>query len=141
MDATDELKEEGLLDFLMAVDGREERLGHIIVFVVVLSDAFDRVHHVGIQRPKHLIPDLTLVENFFYPLIYLLIIFGLVLEVIKLVILHLNVHRCEDQLVRQVPHSLQARNAALSVSNPPGIVASGCELGLFTRFEHTRELG
>ena len=62
MDASDELKQKCFFDLLMTVDGREERFGHVIIEMRVLSHFSNNVHLALTEVRVNLVPNDTFIE-------------------------------------------------------------------------------
>lgn len=141
MDASDELEEKGLLDFLVAVDGREEGLCHVVVFLGVAFDLVDVLHGAVGELGDDVLPYRELVELLLDVVLVLLHLLLLPLELVELVVLHLYVDGHEDQLVAQVPHPLYPSDPSLRVRDPSSLVAPGGQLRLLSGLEHAGDLG
>lgn len=140
MDAADELQQEGLFDFLVAVDGGEETLGHVLVFITILLYLLD-LFHLGLSKSRNdLVPNPLLVEFLLRLVLAPLHLLVLLVELVELVVFHFDVDGHEDQLVAEVPHALDASYPALSIGHSSSLVASGGQLRLLSGFQHAGKL-
>lgn len=96
MDAADELKQKCLFDLHMAVDGREERVCHIVILLRIFLDLVDLPHLRLRELGHNLVPDLDVIEFLSDLLLFLLNLLLFLLKLIELVVLDLDVDGNED---------------------------------------------
>ena len=94
MDAANQLKEQCFFNLLMAVDRREERLSHIIVFTSVFFDRMNGVDLTLRNGLENFTPNDSLIKSFLDCIFfgYEIFLFIFCLEFIKLIVLYFYVH-------------------------------------------------
>jgi len=137
--STDELQEKSLFYFLVAVDGGEERFSHVAILFLVSLDLLDLLDLGLGQLGDDVVVYCVLIKVWLWIILAALHFFLLLIELVKLVVFHLDVDGHEDQLIAEVPHAFNAAHSSLSVRNTASLVASCCQLSLLSGLEHARQ--